>query len=343
MRNGGHRSIVVGLLMAATIFATSTAGADTAALVVSGQVGREAEGVVIEVSEAALRTAGWDVVRPAAGPGVLAALEACYQAADPVRCRAAAAGFPGSERIFAVRLSGATDLDGGGTVTITALLVSRTGERMLAEQRYCETCQRDRLAATTTATLEFLLRETSGALARGVLRVRSTPSGARVVLDGEVIGVTPFDYTVYPGRHEVGIDKPGHAIEVREVRVEPAATVDLKVTLRPSPAENADEQGGAGRRALAWTLGGAGLLAIAGGTWLIAADSPPEVDGERTPRHRDSTWPGVGVAAAGAAAAGTAIGLLARGSGSEPAETSRQAWGATLEGGTAWIFMTGAY
>jgi hypothetical protein len=57
------------------------------------------------------------------------------------------------------------------------------------------------------------------------LMVTTTQTGARVTIDGEVVGLTPLQHAIYvdSGSHIVGVDKPGFVRSTREIRATPAS------------------------------------------------------------------------------------------------------------------------
>lgn len=285
----------------------------------------------------ALSEQGWAAaIERSASIQLVEALRACYGGNRPDACRKASAS--GSEHVLAIEITGGA-ASAGGDVTLTAWLVNEEGELLLAERRYCEPCAGAGLDATTRDLVAFILRETAGTSARSMIRIRTTPTGARVLVDGKPVGVSDLEYTVYAGRHQIAVDKPGYRIEVREVDTPSGATVNLEVALEESRAVRGDGGGGA---ALPLALGAAGALAIAGGVTLMAIDSP-RTDGMGAPNSefRQSFWPGVGVTAAGVALAGAGLWLWLR----RPArrESPSPSVGFFVEGGGAWLVGSGRF
>jgi len=61
---------------------------------------------------------------------------------------------------------------------------------------------------------------TAPAIVAGQLEVDSTPAGAQIQVDGQSMGITPFNLAqLNPGQHTVAISKPGFAPETRTVNV----------------------------------------------------------------------------------------------------------------------------
>ena len=67
------------------------------------------------------------------------------------------------------------------------------------------------------------------------LVVESRPAGARVVIDGEQVGVTPLVAAVPPGRHRVELERDGYRIWATTVLVSAADPVRIAASLEPVP------------------------------------------------------------------------------------------------------------
>lgn len=100
------------------------------------------------------------------------------------------------------------------------------------EQRFCERCTDDILAAH----IEDLTRKLLGQLAvysgRTVIEVTSVPSGATIFLDGQPAGVTPAKHPVAPGVHAVRIEAPGYVAAERQVSGVDGRTARVEVVLQ---------------------------------------------------------------------------------------------------------------
>jgi len=64
------------------------------------------------------------------------------------------------------------------------------------------------------------------------LYVRTTPPGAKVSLDGQIIGVSPNLLTVPPGDHEVTLEAAGHEPQSRRVKAADGQITRLEVALK---------------------------------------------------------------------------------------------------------------
>ncbi len=70
---------------------------------------------------------------------------------------------------------------------------------------------------------------------RGYVVITSVPSGAQVLLDGVLVGITPYSSrAVVPGAHEVLLERPGYVGVRQSVRVTANQVVEVQVALTPS-------------------------------------------------------------------------------------------------------------
>ena len=77
-----------------------------------------------------------------------------------------------------------------------------------------------RVAAPVRDAARACLERVGEKLKRPVLRIDSTPSGARVLVDGIEVGQTPWSGDVEPGRRQVDLELPGHQTYSRVVITE---------------------------------------------------------------------------------------------------------------------------
>lgn len=125
------------------------------------------------------------------------------------------------------------------------------------------------------------------------LTVRSTPSGAAIVLDGKRVGTTPLVLdSVRLGRHRITASVDGYRRESRDVHLEAAKPGGVHLPLsravaertrggRPTALEPGTEAKPRTTRVLAWTtVGLAAALAVAGTSMMVlASNRKDELDG----------------------------------------------------------------
>jgi hypothetical protein len=162
-----------------------------------------------------------------------------------------------------------------------------------------------------------------------ILAMTSSPRGATVTVDGDVVGKTPLRHAMAPGPHEIGIALDGHHTIVRTTDVVGGTREEMRFDLVPLPTAGAQ-----GRdvepdrtRGRAMVGAGAGLLVagiagIAVGAALVAIHADPierdctadNVDPDGDCRFLHDTRSG-GIAALALGAAGAIAGAVLLGVG----------------------------
>jgi hypothetical protein len=102
---------------------------------------------------------------------------------------------------------------------------------------------------------------------QGKLRIRTSPGGAEVLLDGEAVGRTPLDRQVTAGKHVVAVQVDGHAPVMKRIEVKPGEDTRLALNLTPlapGPAA-AEEPNFFTRRLWTWVAAGTALAALGAG------------------------------------------------------------------------------
>ncbi len=145
----------------------------------------------------------------------------------------------------------------------------KTGERVANSQDSCEICgvaDAAGLLSAAAATISVKL----DALAKGPasMTLTSTPDGAFVTLDGELIGTTPLERTIVPGKHVLRLSKDGYIAIEREVTFVDGVSEELNLELDKLPSRLP------GRR---WGFAslGVGIAALGGGVALTAIHDLP--------------------------------------------------------------------
>ncbi len=77
----------------------------------------------------------------------------------------------------------------------------------------------------------FILFLFSPAYAKGNVSIKSTPSNARVIIDGEPCGRTPLKIALAPGRHRLKLKKKGHNVYHDVIRVKKRGKTKINVVL----------------------------------------------------------------------------------------------------------------
>jgi hypothetical protein len=191
--------------------------------------------------------------------------------------------------------SGARDL----TMSVYWLV---KGHDATSQTKDCERCT-DQLVR---GALEDLLRKLIGGGALGHVKLKSSPPGARISIDGQPIGVTPLDWDLPTGKHTIQMDKAGLKPVARELVVASDKLELVVMTLDPLDAAGAE---GYPSRVVPVIVLGAGVAVLATGAVLYAIDQ--DDDGSRL-RYHDTGPLGIGVAIGGAVITGVGGYLLYR-------------------------------
>jgi hypothetical protein len=117
------------------------------------------------------------------------------------------------------------------------LIDGGSGKVVATSKEGCEICgvvDAGSLMASASATLRTKL----DALAKGpsTLRVTSTPEGAEVTVDGQIVGVTPVSRPVIAGKRIVRVSKEGFIAVEREVTVVEGVAEELGFELEKVPS-----------------------------------------------------------------------------------------------------------
>jgi hypothetical protein len=208
--------------------------------------------------------------------------------------RSATAGSVVYARAEARKGTGSRDV----TVTVAWLV---KGHDVTSQQKDCDRCTDQLLRAT----IDELLKKLLGGGAVGHVKLKSSPPGARITIDGQAIGITPLDWDLPTGKHSITMDKAGLKAASRDVVVTSDKTELLVLTLDPP---DADAGGGSGKLLPVSVLAVGGAL-LAAGVVMIAIDEDPDPN---KPTYRDTGPTGIGLAIGGAAVAGVGGYLLYR-------------------------------
>lgn len=177
----------------------------------------------------------------------------------------------------------------------------------------CDICGLAELQELVTTKADALRRRLEGEQpVPATLAITSTPRGATVRIDGEVVGVTPLETSVPPGVHRVELSQSGYFPKRTSITAARGVHERVHTTLDPAPRMNP-------RRILGATAIGVGAAALASGIGLLAIDgreiqrrcdaSQRDADGDCRWVHRTQAG-GIVLTVAGAALAATGVGVL---------------------------------
>lgn len=284
---------------------------------------------------------------PAAAPGltVLLPLEVSGSLskdsrrtlADRLQAAVAAAKVSGGP--YRARLSLRVSKKKDYAITLTVL--GADDATLASPTDQCKACSvaqvGDRVDALVKQAVEGLAPKEPAPPAPASVSVRTEPLGARVVVDGTELGLTPQAVELPPGEHTVAVDKPGFVAQQQTITVEPGTPQELVITLAAAPPAGKGKRGrakakdqgpststtaGRGLKIGGAVMLGLGVAGVATGVAMILIDEDPmpsrcsgtDVDFRGICRYRYDTLLGgiVGVAA-GAVGIGGGLAMMIKG------------------------------
>lgn len=285
---------------------------------------------------AAAQAAGWQLPSKPSPKKELVALLRCLDLSEPWGCIPTTLTAQGVRHALGVAAKKQQAENGAPVVVFTVNLIATNPQSLLVRQRFCEHCSEEKLTQAASEVTQQLLEELAVREGRTILAVKSTPVGARIVLDGVSIGATDATFNTYPGSHTVILEKAGYVTETVSIEAAEGKTAEVSVVLRESSAIAPKEKPrtSSPSRWIPLTLMGVGTASIgaAGALIFVGAQDGPD-DKRLRPR---ATAVGVATGIAGAAALGAGIYLWLRG----PSRSGPTA--SSLPGGAA-IGWSGAF
>lgn len=137
--------------------------------------------------------------------------------------------------VLSARIEGGTIDASASCLVRTALLDTRTRDVSAQADSTAAPCSKGAVAAQLADLTSRLLQDTV-MRPRGNLAVGSNPPGAKVRLDGRLLGSTPFQQEVFVGARALEVRKDKYLPYQSSVQVEPnqTTTVDTILALDPS-------------------------------------------------------------------------------------------------------------
>jgi len=150
------------------------------------------------------------------------------------------------------------------------LVDGRTREAVSTREATCELCSANELPRFVAIQVALLFGAVApAAQPKPRLRLDSLPAGARVHVDGRLLGVTPFDAEVPAGEHVVRIDLDDHISELRRLSAAPGVQERIHVVLRRVPVAPATA------RHAGFAMLFPGVVASMAGLSMLAIDGHP--------------------------------------------------------------------
>lgn len=302
------RALLVCLMLfgsAAMVRAQARAGGEDVGVVVAGEASMQP--LVTAHIQGWLERNGHRVAGAPMPPDAISSLIDCFAVQDEPCARKVVEERATATSVVFARI----DLDPEASersATMVAYWLERAGGEPVAQKGYCERCS-DRVLETSTDKLITALAQASKKQP-GLLKLTTSPAGARVHVGGELVGETPLERHVAPGSYKVALRLDGHAVEARDVTVRAGETTALDVPLAP---EGGPGRGGRGWLPPALVVGGAALV-VTGVVLFVTSDTD---DGTKY-EYISTRPPGIALGVAGLAAAGIGAYLWTRKRASAP-------------------------
>jgi len=308
------------LVLAAVLCRATPAAADSAVIVIGGATDKELP-TVQAIAEERLELARWSEVQADLSTDQLADVIACVAGDRPGSCVSDFLDQVSADRILALRLT-TEKHDGEKVRVVTGSILRRPGEVVAIEQRFCERCRDDLLREDIKTLVDSLIKSAKATLLPATLVVRSTPSGARVTVDDEVVGTTELDVGIYAGTHTLRVEKDGYEPEVRTISVGDGERVEQEFELTAKGHVDIPKPPPHHSKLAPWVVtGGGAALVVTGGILAFVVDEDRGGgDSGRDRRYLDTAPLGVGTMVAGAAVAAVGVVWLLRSDDYEPAQ-----------------------
>lgn len=273
------------------------------AVVVYGTAKPHEREVVAAAVRRTVAQASWTVERAPFTQKETDDIVTCLALDRPWPCVAPIAGAKNVEQVMVVQV----DPDGKSVVVIGQLLLKSTAVPSI-ERRYCDPCSDLALDQSAQELTSVLLERTIARAGKTAIEIRTTPPQASITVDGSPMGTSDRTIAVSPGSHQVQLQLSGYRPHSEQVVVAEGQTFKLTTTL-VALESRASGPDGKPSRLTPLLVGGAGAVALIGGTVYSFTRDPPET--LEQPRYLYS-GPGIAVAAAGGVAIGVALYLWFR-------------------------------
>jgi hypothetical protein len=276
------------LLLCALAAGHAYAG-DDAGVVVTGEATLQPQ--LANQLEGWLREHGHSLVSSPLPPDAINTMIDCFVLEDEKCARGVFEKRAKSSSIVYARVDVTAATDGERDITVTGYWFEK-GHDAIADRRLCEKCSDQNLHGITEELMAALSRAGQRA---GHLKLTSSPLGARVLVDGKPAGVTPLDYELAPGDHQITISHPSREPEARQVTIRGGETTMLDVPMA-APAEPPPS------RVFPAVLMGTGAALVVTGAVMLAIDEDPSPNGP--PQIRNTGPAGLALGVTGGIALG---------------------------------------
>jgi PEGA domain len=203
-------------------------------------------------------------------PDAITALVDCFVMQDSSCARGVVEQRATSTSMVFARLDTKDNASNGTRdVTLTAYWFDK-GHEAISQSKTCQRCTDQSLRTTADEIMKKLV----GGGDVGHLKIKSTPPGAKIIIDGQAIGVTPLDWDLPSGKHTIQMDKAGLKSETRDVLVLSNKTDLFAMKLVPASEESHGEEQPLPRIIPIGMAAVGGALLVAGGLMIYYDQDP---------------------------------------------------------------------
>ncbi len=323
------RARLASLVLSILVLSVGLVRAETIVVIVNGEPAKHPS---VEIAlEPLLKARGLEVKIGTDDKVVKQKITDCVVLATPT-CFESVLGRLGVDYTLFVNLYVDRDAKAGREdITVTGWLYGAGGKFLAAQVQPCRDCRNDTLGPTAEDMAKALFVVQSQGL--GKLTFKTRPAGAKVFVDGELVGQTPWEQGAREGEHQLAFELPGHRRETRTVvvRRDEVTAVDVELTPVIGPG------GGAVRRNPLWLGVAIGGVAVAIGGGVVLAMDEDDTATPTTDQHYTDTAP-IGLAMIGVGAAAAVAGTYLYLTTGRPvaARSTPTAWVAPGGAGLGW-------
>jgi len=292
----------------------AAAGVEIGTVVVGGTGRSTQRALATGAVTAVVRDAGWSLAEKPFSKQEASEVIGCATNEAPSACLPRAVSLFNINRLIIISVDDDKDDHNQPMIVLTGRVVIPDGDIVIRGDRTCTRCGDDKITQLAAELTRDLLHQLQVRLGKTVLSIKSTPSGAAILLDGDKVGVTDSTYPTYPGKHTVAIQLDGYKLDSRDVNAIENQTTEIDAKLestkppttlptRSAPTTSDDEPGGL-RPRLPWILGAVGVVATGAGVALVLANEPEVVDNRVSARARPTLVHGLITLGVGAVAFG---------------------------------------
>ncbi len=247
--------VAIALVLAAPVRARAD---DAVGVVVTGDPAMQPE--VVKHLERWLKKHGHHVVASPLSPDATNTIVNCFVVDDPKCARAVVEAKASAGTLIFTRVDVAKK-----DITFTSYWFVK-GHEPVGERRVCESCTATSWEPLVDTMLQILAGSSSTAL--GKLDLRSKPAGMTVLLDNNVVGVTPLERDVPAGPHSIKLQHDGKNVGEKDVTITSGETSHVVMRVK-DPAVAVVTTTTHPSRLFPAILAGSGIVAMGAGATML--------------------------------------------------------------------------